>query len=107
MIEVLESAAINYKKLEDQHFKNINIMKEVEERARKEMANRTQMEVELNEMREKVRKLESECILSIGKAREEGKEERKVLGKEELWMRLKPNSKWCTIAILGTDGSPH
>uniref|UniRef100_A0A2N9G943 Uncharacterized protein n=1 Tax=Fagus sylvatica TaxID=28930 RepID=A0A2N9G943_FAGSY len=56
---------------------------EVEERARKEMANRTQMEVELNEMREKVRKLESECILSIGKAREEGKEERKVLGKEE------------------------
>jgi hypothetical protein len=36
MTEVLENAATNYKKLEDQHFKNINIMKEAEERARNE-----------------------------------------------------------------------
>lgn len=62
MSEVLADVATNYKKLEDQHFKNINLMKEAEERARKETAHRTQMEVELNEMREKVRKLESECI---------------------------------------------
>ncbi len=37
-------------------------MKEAEEQAQKETAHQTQMEVELNEMREKVRKLESECI---------------------------------------------
>ena len=47
----------------------------------------------MNEMREKVRKLESECILSIGKAREEGKEEGKaegkVLGKEEAMDEVK------------------
>ncbi len=36
MSEVLESVADNYKKLEDEHFKNVNIMKEVEERARVE-----------------------------------------------------------------------
>jgi hypothetical protein len=47
------------------------------------------MEVELNEMREKVRKLESECILSIGKAREEGKSKGKVLGKEEAMDEVK------------------
>lgn len=33
MSEVLEVAANNYKTLEDEHFKNINIMKEAEERA--------------------------------------------------------------------------
>jgi hypothetical protein len=33
MSEVLESAADSYKKLEDEHFKNINIMKEAEGRA--------------------------------------------------------------------------
>ena len=38
MSEVLESAANNYKILEDEHFKNINIMKEVKERARTEEA---------------------------------------------------------------------
>ena len=61
-------------------------MKEAEERARAEVENKEKMEVELTELKEKVRKLESECIASIGKAREEGKEEgkaeRKVLGHE-------------------------
>ena len=62
MSEVLADAVTNYKKLEDQHFKNINLMKEAEEQAGKETAYQTQMEVELNEMHEKVRKLESKCI---------------------------------------------
>jgi hypothetical protein len=80
--EVLANATANYKKLEDQHFKNVNLMKEAKERARTEAANRERMEGELAEMKDKVKKLESECILSIGKAQEEGKAEGKVLGKE-------------------------
>ena len=67
MSEVLENAANNYKRLEDEHFKNVNIMKEAEEPTRTEEAKRVQMEVELNGMREKMAKLESECLLSIRK----------------------------------------
>jgi hypothetical protein len=75
MAEVLESAASNYKALEEEHFKNLNIMKEAEERARVEATKRARMEEEMVEMKEKVRKLETECINAIRKAREEGKEE--------------------------------
>jgi hypothetical protein len=86
MTEELQQKGADYKKLEDQHFKNVNLMKEAEERARVEVENREKIEVELTELKEKVRKLESECIASIGKAREEGKEERiakgKILGQE-------------------------
>jgi hypothetical protein len=82
MAKVLESAASNYKALEEEHFKNLNTMKEGEERAQTEAAKRAQMEREMAEMREKVRKLESECIQAIRKAREEGKEEGKAEGKE-------------------------
>ena len=62
MAKVLESAASNYKALEEEHFKNLNTMKEGEEWAQTEAAKRAQMEREMAEMREKVRKLESECI---------------------------------------------
>ena len=82
MSEVLENAANNYKKLEDEHFKNVNIMKEAEERARIEEAKRVQMEAELTRMQEKMKKLEFECLLSIGKAHEEGMEEGMAKGKE-------------------------
>uniref|UniRef100_A0A2N9G992 Uncharacterized protein n=1 Tax=Fagus sylvatica TaxID=28930 RepID=A0A2N9G992_FAGSY len=82
MSEVLENAANNYKTLEDEHFKNINIMKEAEERARTEEAKRVQMEMELTGMQEKMKKLESECLLLIGKAHEEGREEGMAKGKE-------------------------
>uniref|UniRef100_A0A2N9FWJ5 Uncharacterized protein n=1 Tax=Fagus sylvatica TaxID=28930 RepID=A0A2N9FWJ5_FAGSY len=71
-----------YGSQEDQHFKNVNVMKEAKERARTEAANRERMEGELAKMKDKVKKLESKCILSIGKAQEEGKAEGKVLGKE-------------------------
>jgi flagellar biosynthesis/type III secretory pathway protein FliH len=56
-------------------------MKEAEEQARAEVENRKKMEVELTELKEKVQKLESECIASIGQARIEGKEEGKAEGK--------------------------
>ena len=82
MFEVLEAASDNYKKLEGEHFKNINIMNEAEERARTEEGKRVQMEAELAEMQEKMKKLESECLLSIGKAHKEGMEEGLVKGKE-------------------------
>ena len=36
LVEELQKKAADYKKLEDQHFKNVNLMKEAEERARTE-----------------------------------------------------------------------
>ncbi len=53
-------------------------MKAAKERARTEAEQKVKMEVELTQLQEKVRKLEAKCIQSIGKAREEGKQE--VLG---------------------------
>jgi hypothetical protein len=41
MAEVLESVASNYKALEEEHFKNLNVMKEAEEKARAEASKRT------------------------------------------------------------------
>ena len=106
MAEVLANATANYKKLEDQHFKNVNVMKEVEEQARTEAANRERMEGELAEMKEKVKKLESKCILLIGKVREEGKAEGKYWERRRQWMKLEHSSRWCTTVVLGTDRSP-
>ena len=68
MTDKLQKKGVDYKKLEDQHFKNVNLMKEAEEQARVEMKNKEKIEVELAELKEKVKKLESECISSIGKA---------------------------------------
>ena len=90
MAEVLESAASNYKALEEQHFKSLNTMKEAKEQARVEAAKRAQMEGEMAEIREKVRKLEFECIQAIGKAQEEGKEV--VMGEVKTQFQLVYNS---------------
>ena len=93
MTDELQKKSVDYKKLEDQHFVNINMMKETETLARAEAEsrkkaealaraeeeNRKKVEAELAELREKVRKLESECIASIEKAIEDGK----VLGRVE------------------------
>uniref|UniRef100_A0A2N9HKY2 Uncharacterized protein n=1 Tax=Fagus sylvatica TaxID=28930 RepID=A0A2N9HKY2_FAGSY len=93
MTDELQRKSADYKKLEDQHFANINMMKEAETLARAEAEsrkkaealaraeeeNRKKAEAELAELREKVRKLESECIASIEKAIEDGK----VLGRVE------------------------
>ena len=93
MTDELQKKSADYKKLEDQHFVNINMMKETETLARAEAEsrkkaealaraeeeNRKKAKAELAELREKVRKLESECIASIEKAIEDGK----VLGRVE------------------------
>jgi hypothetical protein len=68
----LQKKSADYKRLEDQHFININLMKGAEDRARAEAESRKKAEVELTELREKVRKVESECLATLGKAREEG-----------------------------------
>ena len=81
MTQELQKKGADYKKLEDQHFINVNLMKEAEERARTEVENRKRAEVELTELKENIKKLESECLASLGKAREEGKEEGKAEGK--------------------------
>ncbi len=84
MTQELQKKGADYKRLEDQHFINVNLMKEAEERARTEEEKRKKIEVELAEQKERVRKLESECIASIERARisriEEGKVEGKKLG---------------------------
>ena len=51
--------------------------------ARAEAENRKKAEAELTTLREKVMKLESECIAKLGKAREEGLVEGKIEGKIE------------------------
>ena len=75
MAEVMENATANYKALEQKHFKALNNMKEAEERARTEAAQKTQIKAEVIQLREKVKKLEAEFIQSISKAREDGKQE--------------------------------
>jgi hypothetical protein len=96
MTDELQRKSADYKKLEDQHFININMMKEAETLARAEAdsrkkaealarteeENRKKAEVELAELREKVRKLESECIASIEKAIEDGKVQGRVEGEK-------------------------
>jgi hypothetical protein len=93
MTDELQRKSADYKKLEDQHFANINMMKEAETLARAEAESRKKAEAlaraeeesrkkaeaELTVLREKVMKLESECIASIEKAIEDGK----VLGRVE------------------------
>ena len=110
MAEVLESAATNCKILEDEHFKNIITMKEADEQAWTEAAKRAQMERKMVEMQEKMRKLESECIQLIGKAREEGKEagmaEGKELGKEGAMDEVKTQFQMVYKVGSGTDGNP-
>ncbi len=77
MFDVLADDANNYGTLEKKHFETINQMKEAEEKARTESEHRAKIESELIQLQEKVKNLESECIRSIGEAREEGKREGK------------------------------
>jgi hypothetical protein len=81
MTDELQKKSANYQRLEDQHFININLMKGAEERARAEAESRKKAEAELTKLKEKVKKVESECLASLGKAREEGIEEGKTEGK--------------------------
>lgn len=71
--EVMENATTNYKNLEQEYFRTLNVMKEAEEKARTEAALLAQFETEVTQLWEKVKKLESECIQAIGEAQEDGK----------------------------------
>jgi hypothetical protein len=75
MAEVMESATANYTALEQEHFKALHNMKEAEERAKTEAEQKAKMEAEVAQLQENVRLLEAECIQSIGKTWEEGKQE--------------------------------
>jgi nicotinate-nucleotide pyrophosphorylase len=75
MAEVMESATAKYTCLQQEHLKAIHNMKEAEEQARTEAKQKAKMEAEVADLQEKVRLLEAECIQSIGKAQEEGKQE--------------------------------
>ena len=93
MSEVLENATNNYKKLEDEHFKNINIMKETEVRARTEETKRAKAKAEIADIKEKMKKLKVECLLSIGKAHKEGLVKGKELEKERAMEEVKAQFK--------------
>ena len=73
MVEVMESVTANYATLEQEHLKTVNKMKDAKEKARAKAKHKAEMEAELTQLQEKVKKLEAECIQSIGEAREEGK----------------------------------
>ena len=82
MTDELQKKSADYKRLEEQHFININSMKVAEDMARAEAESRKKAKAELTTLREKVMKLESECIANLGKAREEGLVEGKIEGKK-------------------------
>uniref|UniRef100_A0A2N9GKP0 Uncharacterized protein n=1 Tax=Fagus sylvatica TaxID=28930 RepID=A0A2N9GKP0_FAGSY len=75
MAEVMESATANYTALEQKHFKALHNMKEVEDRAKTEAEQKAKMQAEVAQLQEKIKLLEAECIQSIDKAWEEGKQE--------------------------------
>uniref|UniRef100_A0A2N9GA50 Uncharacterized protein n=1 Tax=Fagus sylvatica TaxID=28930 RepID=A0A2N9GA50_FAGSY len=87
--DVLANAAKNYGDLEKKHFETITLMKEAEEKARTETEQRAKVEAELIQRKDKVKNLESECIRSIGEAREEGKRDGKVEGKQLIMEEVK------------------
>ena len=84
MSDVLADAMNNYGTLEKKHFETINQMKEAKEKARSESEQRAWVELQ-----NKIKNLESKCIRSIGKAREEGKREGKQEGKQSILEEVK------------------
>uniref|UniRef100_A0A2N9HPY3 Uncharacterized protein n=1 Tax=Fagus sylvatica TaxID=28930 RepID=A0A2N9HPY3_FAGSY len=87
--DVMENAANNYGNLEKQLHETINLMKDAEEKARTESEQRAKAEAELDQLKEKVTLLESECLRSIGEAREEGKREGKAEGELKVLNEVK------------------
>uniref|UniRef100_A0A2N9GAE7 Uncharacterized protein n=1 Tax=Fagus sylvatica TaxID=28930 RepID=A0A2N9GAE7_FAGSY len=82
MSEMLRAAGENHKKLEDELSRNVNLMKEAEERAWTEETKRAQAEAEIAKIQEKMKELEAECISRLGNAHKEGMEEGLKKGKE-------------------------
>jgi hypothetical protein len=75
MADVKESATSNYMALEQEHMKTYQKMKDAEEKARADAELKAKMEAEVIKLQGKVKLLKSDCIQSIGQAREKGKQE--------------------------------
>jgi flagellar biosynthesis/type III secretory pathway protein FliH len=97
----LRAADENHKKLEDELSRNVNLMKEAEERAQTEETKRAQAEAEMAKIQEKMKELEAECVSRFGRSYEEdmgeglmkgeelGLKKGKELGKEEAMEEVK------------------
>ena len=83
MSDVLANASKNLEDLEKKHFETINLMKDAKEKVRTESEQRVKLEADLIQLQEKIKKLEAECVRSIGEALENGKREGKHEGKQE------------------------
>jgi hypothetical protein len=82
MSETLRAVDENHKKLEDELSRNVNLMKEAEERAQTEETKRAQAEAEMAKIQEKMKELEAECISRLGRSYEEGMGEGLMEGEE-------------------------
>jgi hypothetical protein len=82
MSETLRAAGENHRKLEDELSRNVNLMKEAEERARTKETKRAQAEAKIASIQEKMKELEAECVSRLGRVFEEGLEEGLKKGKE-------------------------
>lgn len=82
MANMVDESTANYKKLEKEHYNKINKTKDAGEKARAEAEMRSKAEVEVSELKEKVKLLEAECVKSIGLAREKGIQVGKLAGQE-------------------------
>ena len=87
--DVMENAEKDYGNLEKKHFETITMMKEAEDRARSEYEQRIKLEAELAQQLEKIKKLETEYLRSLGETLESGKKEGKQEGKQEAWGEIK------------------
>uniref|UniRef100_A0A2N9G866 Uncharacterized protein n=1 Tax=Fagus sylvatica TaxID=28930 RepID=A0A2N9G866_FAGSY len=81
--DMMTIAADNYGKIEKRLHEAINQMKDAEEKARTETEQRAKAEAELGKLQERVRLLESECLRSIGEAKEEGIREGRAQGEQK------------------------
>ncbi len=85
LADVVKNAENDYGDLEKKHFETITLMKDAEDRARSESEQKVKLESELAQSLEKIRILEAEYLLSLGKTLESGKKE----GKREAWGEIK------------------
>uniref|UniRef100_A0A2N9HPI1 Uncharacterized protein n=1 Tax=Fagus sylvatica TaxID=28930 RepID=A0A2N9HPI1_FAGSY len=85
LADVVKNAENDYGDLEKKHFETITLMKDAEDRARSESEQKMKLESELAQSLEKIRILEAEYLLSLGKTLESGKKE----GKREAWGEIK------------------
>ncbi len=79
---MLRIAGENYKKLEDELSRNVNMLKEAEERVRTEESKRSKAEADVTGTQEKMEELQSECVRRLGEAHKERMEEGLKKGKE-------------------------